>query len=176
MPATIFYKEKVMKKRMKKIIISSLCAIVLTACGASDPMMEKGYEGAPTTESGFYENSSSIIGQKFIESVDDTIYFGYDSFALSPESLRILDAQIDFIKENKGVKIVIEGHTDERGTREYNIALGDKRASVVHNYLKSKGISLNDIKNISYGKERPLMESHSNEAWSKNRRAVTIIM
>ena len=165
-----------MKKKMKKIIISSVCALALTACGASDPMMQKGYEGVPRTESGFYENSSSVVGQNFDEIVEDTVFFDFDSFVLLPKSLMTLDAQIAFMKDNAGIKIVIEGHTDNRGTREYNLALGDKRAAVVHNYLTANGIDSKDIKNISYGKERPLVEGNSKKAWAKNRRAVTIIM
>ena len=165
-----------MKNNMKKIITSSVCALVLTACNGTEGLMQKGYEGPPKTESGFYENSSSVVGQNFDEVVEDTVFFAFDSFVLSPKALMTLDAQIAFMKDNKGIKIVIEGHTDNRGTREYNLALGDKRAAVVHNYLVKNGIDTKDIKNISYGKERPLVEGNTIEAWAKNRRSVTIIM
>ena len=162
---------------MKKIVLSTLCAIALSACGGTDPMADSVNKfGEPITESGFYESSSSVIGQKFLASVEDTILFGYDSFKLTPEAMEILNQQADFIKDNPGVQIVIEGHTDERGTREYNLALGEKRAVVVSTYLKSQGVENKNIKIISFGKERPVVEMHDAESWSKNRRSVTVIM
>ena len=169
---------------MKKIVISSLCALMLTACGSAPHMpqqhnsmlMQKGYEGPPRSDSGFYENSSSVVGQDFDSIVEDTVFFAFDSRALSRKTLMVLDAQIAFMKDNKDIKIVIEGHTDNRGTREYNLALGNRRAAVVRDYLVENGINPSDIKNISYGKERPLVPGSSPAARAKNRRAVTIVM
>ncbi len=164
---------------MKKIATILSMAVLLSACGGDkDPVTVKGYDkdGIPTTESGFYESASSEIGQEFLSNVQDTIIFGYDSFILSDEAKMILDKQAEFIAGAIGVKIVIEGHTDERGTREYNLALGEKRASIVKKYLMKKGVDAKSINAISYGKERPASEMHDAEAWAKNRRAVTIIM
>ena len=95
---------------------------------------------------------------------------------LSNEAKAILNAQADYMKKNTGVQIIIEGHTDERGTREYNLALGNKRATVVKKYLVEQGVDMNSIEVISYGKERPVDMGSTKEAWSKNRRSVSIVM
>ena len=162
---------------MKKLLLSLTVATVLTACGDEnvDPMQEVALP-EPTTESGFYENSATTIGQKFLEEITDTVLFAYNSEDLTETAKSILTKQAEFIKANKISKIVVEGHADERGTREYNLALGEKRANKVKRFLISQGVLPNYIQVISYGKERPLVDASSPNAWSKNRRGVTIVM
>jgi peptidoglycan-associated lipoprotein len=106
--------------------------------------------------------------------VQDRVFFDYDSAELSDESKKVLDTQILWLKSDTAINITIEGHCDERGTREYNIALGDKRASAAKNYLVANGIDTARIKTISYGKEHPIYFGSDEAVISKNRRAVTV--
>ena len=107
--------------------------------------------------------------------VGDRIFFGYDEITISDESADTLQKQYQFLTRNPDLFITITGHCDERGTREYNIALGERRASSVKNYLISLGINSSRIAVISYGKEKPTVEGHDEEVWAKNRTAVTFI-
>ena len=99
-----------------------------------------------------------------------TIYFEYDSAKLSDESLAILEEHGNFIAANGEVRVRLEGHADERGSREYNIALGDRRAQSVRRVLLFQGASVDQINTVSYGEESPAVEGHDEEAWAKNRR------
>ncbi len=107
--------------------------------------------------------------------VQDRIFFDYDSFTLNEEAKKILDTQVAWLKSDLNIKVSIEGHADERGTREYNVALGEKRAKSARDYLVSNGIDISRLKIISFGKERPAFFGASEEIFAKNRRAVTII-
>ena len=107
--------------------------------------------------------------------VQDRIFFAYDSSELSPEAKVILDTQVSWLKSDPQITVTVEGHCDERGTREYNIALGEKRADSVKQYLTSAGIDSSRVKTISYGKERPAFFGSSPEIMAKNRRSVTVI-
>ena len=107
--------------------------------------------------------------------VGDRVLFGYDSSELDDEDRSVLDNQAKFLNQNPSLKVTIEGHCDERGTREYNLALGEKRASAVKDYLISVGINSERISVVSYGKERPQVLGSNKAAWSMNRRSVTTI-
>ena len=107
--------------------------------------------------------------------VKDRVFFAYDSSQLSNEAKAILDVQSQWLSSDESINIIIEGHCDERGTREYNIALGEKRAQIVKDFLVSKGVSKNRIKTISYGKEKPAFFGTTSKIMSKNRRSVTVI-
>ena len=107
--------------------------------------------------------------------VGDRVLFGYDSSELDDDDRSVLDNQAKFLNQNPSLKVTIEGHCDERGTREYNLALGEKRASAVKDYLISVGINSERISVISYGKERPQVLGSNKAAWSMNRRSVTTI-
>jgi peptidoglycan-associated lipoprotein len=123
------------------------------------------------------------MGQEFLASVDSTINFEYNSYVLSDKSKTLLVTQVEVIlklienykTDNKVAKIVVEGHTDERGTREYNLALGEKRATATAKFLESRGVPSINIQVISYGKERPVLDEHTEEVWAINRRTVTIL-
>ena len=114
------------------------------------------------------------LSSELIE-VGDRIFFGYDESTINDESADTLQKQYQFLTRNSYLSITITGHCDERGTREYNIALGERRASASKNYLISLGISSNRIAVISYGKEKPTVEGHNDWAWTQNRTAVTFI-
>ena len=107
--------------------------------------------------------------------VGDRVLFDYDSAKLDSSAKILLDAQSRFLRANTDLNFIIEGHCDERGTREYNLALGEQRATAVRDYLVIQGIDPDRIKVISYGKEKPAVVGSNSMAWSKNRRAVTII-
>ena len=102
-------------------------------------------------------------------------FFAYDQFDLSPEARATLERQAAWLKQYPNVNITVEGHADERGTREYNLALGEKRANSTKSYLMSLGIDSTRVNTISYGKERPAVPEGSAAAWSQNRRAVTVV-
>ncbi len=111
---------------------------------------------------------------KEFESVD--IHFDFDRFNLKPEARKILAEKASFLKAHPGLKVRIEGNCDERGTREYNLALGERRAKAAMDYLVFLGINPERISTISYGEERPLDPRHCEEAWSKNRRDHFVII
>ena len=110
------------------------------------------------------------------EAGTDTVLFGTDTYDIDSEARAILDRQAAWLKKYPAVRVTVEGHCDERGTREYNLALGDRRANSAKNYLASAGISASRISTISYGKERPVAAGSDESAWAQNRRAVTVVM
>jgi len=116
-----------------------------------------------------------IEGVVFESSLLKDIHFDFDKYDIRPEDVAILKENADLLKKYQKVKIQIEGHCDERGTSEYNLALGERRANSTKNYLMTLGVSPERISTISYGEEKPLDPGHSEEAWAKNRRAHTII-
>ena len=116
-----------------------------------------------------------VISQLNQWDVLDRVFFALDSYALDAESRRVLDAQAQWLAANPNVRVTIEGHADERGTREYNLALGDRRANAARDYLQSRGIDASRMQTISYGKERPAVIGNSEESYAQNRRAVTVV-
>lgn len=102
------------------------------------------------------------------------IYFNFDDADIRPEFAELLKAHADYLVKNPGVNVRIEGHTDERGTPEYNIALGERRANAVKQYLMNLGVPASQMSTVSYGEEMPLDTGHNEEAWAKNRRAVLV--
>lgn len=120
-------------------------------------------------------NGTAVPGSQedLTVNVGDRVYFGYDRYDLTPEALQQLQLQAQWLNQYQNVSITIEGHADERGTREYNLALGDRRANAVRDYLVSLGVSSSRVKTISYGKERPEVPGSDAQSWAQNRRAVT---
>ena len=162
--------------------ISSL--LLLSAC---ETATQKAVTGTSTSASGSASASSSVDKKKSLFAaakqtaadkliaVGDRVLFDYDSSKLDTSAKILLDAQSRFLRANTDLNFIIEGHADERGTREYNLALGEQRATAVRDYLVIQGIDSERIKVISYGKEKPAVVGSNSMAWSKNRRAVTII-
>ena len=105
----------------------------------------------------------------------DRILFDFDSYEIDAEDRRVLDAQAHWLTRYPTVRVTIEGHADERGTREYNLALGDRRANAARDYLQSRGIASGRMQVISWGKERPAVPESNEAAWAQNRRAVTVV-
>ena len=162
--------------------ISSL--LLLSACETAS---QKVVSSGTTSTSGSASASSSVDKKKSLFAaskqtaadkliaVGDRVLFDYDSAKLDGGAKILLDAQSRFLRANTDLNFIIEGHCDERGTREYNLALGEQRATAVRDYLVIQGIDPDRIKVISYGKEKPAVVGSNTMAWSKNRRAVTII-
>ncbi|QYX58490.1 peptidoglycan-associated lipoprotein Pal [Roseovarius sp. SCSIO 43702] len=111
----------------------------------------------------------------FQQAIGDRVLFPVDQHTLTSEAQRTLDGQAQWLLTNSDYDALIEGHADEQGTREYNLALGARRANSVHEYLVSKGIAANRLKVVSYGKERPIEICSTESCYAKNRRAVTVI-
>ena len=138
---------------------------------------------APTETSSSSTSQSDVVGGIYVGTdtvemlaidVPDRVFFTYDSYSLAASAQATLKKQAKWLKANPSVAIAVEGHADERGTREYNLALGDRRASSVKDYLMSQGISSNRISTISYGKERPVKSGSNDTAWAQNRRSVSV--
>lgn len=117
-----------------------------------------------------------IAGAAKAAFVDEDIHFAFDSFLLDAEAERILGEKAVWLQDNDGVSVQIEGHCDERGTSAYNLALGERRANTVQQYLTVLGIAPNRLSTISYGEEYPLDDGHNEAAWSRNRRAHFVII
>lgn len=105
---------------------------------------------------------------------NNIVYFGLDKYDISSECAAMLDAHANFLRSNSSYKVTVEGHADERGTPEYNIALGERRANAVKMYLQGKGVPADQISIVSYGKEKPAVLGHGAAAYAKNRRAVLV--
>lgn len=120
-------------------------------------------------------NATQMSVEDKLAQVGNTVFFEFDSSELSGESKNTLDRQAAFLNVNPALIIVVEGHADERGTREYNLALGDRRAVAVRDYLLAKGLNAARIRTVSYGKERPAVAGSNEDAWAKNRRAATVL-
>ncbi|MEJ2308706.1 MAG: peptidoglycan-associated lipoprotein Pal [Gammaproteobacteria bacterium] len=151
-----------MKRRAFLALAVSGAVVTLTGCSSSGGSMDG--EGAGAGAYG-YDDASL---QARIDS--KTVYFDFDSSNIRAEDYPVLDAHASNLASS-GKPVVIEGHCDERGTREYNLALGERRANTVRRYLMSRGVSSSQIEVLSYGEERPADYGHNESAWSKNRRA-----
>ena len=149
----------------KRLLIVVLAGFVLTACATqkkqTGQMQGDVYTGSDTVE-------------YLATGVKDRVFFATNKSVLTTASRDTLRKQAAFMRKKKDLTFTIEGHADERGTREYNLALGERRANAVKDYLMTYGISSNRISVISYGKERPVDSGSNPLAWSKNRRSVTV--
>lgn len=146
-----------------------LFVVVIAACSRS-ATDNVGLTGVGNTGAGAPGSQ-----QEFIVTVGDRIFFETDSSSLTSEAMATLDKQAQWLNQYANYRIMIEGHADERGTREYNIALGARRASVAVNYLVSRGVNAQRITSQSFGKERPVAICNDISCWSQNRRAVTVV-
>lgn len=150
---------------MKKLL--SLFCVLVALSGCSTFGVDGGlFSGA---------DCESRLARDFVENTTDTVFFAFDSSALSAEAQVALDTQVAWLKKHDDVNVIVQGHCDDRGTREYNLALGERRANAVKQYLVSQGIEESRISTISYGKERPAVLGNNEAAWAQNRRAITVV-
>lgn len=141
--------------------------------GEGGGISEESLGSAGSGDSTAMSPSEAATARKAFENED--IYFEYDSALLTPQAQEILRDKAQYMKDNSGIQIIIEGHCDERGTSEYNLALGEQRARTTQQFLVALGISESRITTVSYGEERPIARGNDEEAWVKNRRAHFII-
>ena len=154
----------------QKIIMFVLILFLVTNCSETN-----GIFGKTGSDSDPFANISQSSLEYFSNEVGDTVLFKVNQSVIEPDYREVLNSQAKWIKENSIALVTIEGHADEQGTREYNLALGARRATAVRNYLVSKGVSESKLSVVTYGKERPLRICSEESCWSKNRRAITII-
>ena len=164
---------------MRLQILSVLAAgLFLAACSSDEPVETASTQGAgSTTQTGAASSGAVTPGsvEDFNQNVGNTVYFGYDRYDLSAEAQSQLQKEAAWLQQYPQHALTIEGHCDERGTREYNLALGERRANSVANYLTALGIDKSRISTISYGKERPICTDSNEACYSQNRRGVTAI-
>ena len=158
-------------------------AFFLAACGtpAEDSGAGSGAGTATTTQQTATTDTSAIPGptpgsqEDLVVNVGDRVFFDFDRSDLKPAGRQTIEALATWMNNYPGQTITVEGHCDERGTREYNLALGERRANAVYDYLLALGVQANRVRTISYGKERPAVLGSNEEAWAQNRRGVFVV-
>jgi len=157
----------------KKLLCLMAALVLVSAC---DTTGSNEGEGGANGAGGLGKGAAHPGTQEdLVVNVGDRVFFGFDKSDLSTEAQATLDRQAAWLKKYSTAKVTIEGHCDERGTREYNLALGERRATAAKNYLVAAGIPAGRITTISYGKERPAVVGSNEAAWAQNRRAVTVV-
>jgi len=162
-------------------ILGVFAAVMLLAACESSPTntgtTANTSNNPPGGQGGNTQSTSITPGstQDFVVNVGDRVFFDLNKYDLKDDARATLDKQAAWLKQYPNYAITVEGHCDERGTREYNFALGERRATATKNYLVNLGIPASRIKTISYGKERPVALGHNEDAWKQNRRAVTVL-
>jgi peptidoglycan-associated lipoprotein len=173
-----------------RIAVFVVALVALAACSSSPDMSSNGTgSGSGADASGGYGNGQGLNGQNggatplsgpgsaadLQQNVGDRVFFKTDQSGVDPEGQKTLQRQADWLKRYPNVTVTIEGHCDERGTREYNLALGARRADAVKNVLIALGVQANRIQTITYGKEKPMTVGSTETAWAQNRRGVTVV-
>ena len=158
---------------MKKNFLSLLLVGLLFVSGCETIGGASSSSDSPSYE---YGDSKQASLQAYLQNeIGDRIYFDTDKYNITSAAAFVLESQANWLKSTPGFQLIIEGHCDERGTREYNLALGERRGNSVKDFLVSLGVEAGRITVISYGKERPAAEGSTSEAWAENRRAVTVV-
>jgi peptidoglycan-associated lipoprotein len=166
------------------LIGMSALALALGACGKKEPPAEvppavdqsANPPGTATDDSVDLVELPAMQADLVAKAGSDTVYFGTDEYSLDDQARATLAAQARWMQANPLVRGSIEGHADERGTREYNLALGERRANAAKDFLIQQGVPAGRLTTISWGKERPVAMGSSEEAWAQNRRAVTVVV
>ena len=161
---------------LKKLLLLVATGYFLASCAATNTQQGGDVDAASSsTSSGSDSSITAGTQEDLIVNVGDRVFFEFDSSELTVDAQATLDAQAAWLMQYSDTNITIEGHADERGTREYNLALGDKRAFAVYSYLAQAGIDTNRMEYISWGKERPEVVGSDETAYSQNRRGVTTV-
>ena len=154
----------ILNKNLKNILLVVFTTLILSACSTA--------KKSGNIDGDVYTGKETV---KFLASgVPDRIFFATNKSSLTTAARETLRKQATYLRKNKSLNVTIEGHADERGTREYNLALGERRANAAKDYLMTYGISGKRISTISYGKEKPVNPASTPLAWSQNRRSVTV--
>ena len=157
----------ILSKIFKNTFLVLMASLILTACATT-----KKVETTKQMQSDVYTGTDTV--EYLASGVPDRVFFATNESILTTASRDTLRKQANWLRKNSEINVVLEGHADERGTREYNLALGERRANAAKDYLMTYGVAANRISVISYGKERPVDSGSNPLAWSKNRRSVTV--
>jgi peptidoglycan-associated lipoprotein len=176
---------------IRNLLLVLALAVSVTACSSTPDSSATSSTDGMTTETNrgtmnrddviFDQNGQQVSGggagsqEDLVANAGDRVFFGYDSSELTAEGRATLEKQAQWLRTYGNTSVTIEGHCDERGTREYNLALGERRANAARNYLISLGVDANRVNTISYGKERPAVMGSDNSSWAQNRRGVTVV-
>lgn len=176
------------RSKFARLCLIAAVMFTVSACSTDDDdadlmadqsSMQGGAAGVGGPLGDVYGDSSQLGGAgagtqaDLVTNVGDRVFFGYDRYDISDEARMTLDKQANWLRQYANLSITVEGHADERGTREYNLALGDRRATAVKNYLVASGVDASRINTISYGKERPAVVGSDDTSHAQNRRGVT---
>ena len=162
---------------MKLRYVSMVAAVALLAACESKPTTSANQASTSAPAAPAHAAMTVTPGSQadFVANVGDRVFFDFDKSNLRPDARATLGKWVAFLKKYPNDRLTIEGHCDERGTREYNLALGERRATAVKNFLVAEGVAAARLKTISYGKERPAVLGHNEAAWAQNRRGVGVV-
>jgi peptidoglycan-associated lipoprotein len=168
-----------LKPRSSLTVACCLAALSLAACSSTTDtapatQVSTNPQTIPGPDASRGGREVVLSGADQLVAVGDRVYFAYDSSLIAPDAQRILQRQAALLKQQPAMTLTIEGHADERGTREYNIALGARRADAVRDYLVAQGVASERLRTVSYGKERPQTAGASESSWAQNRRGVSV--
>ena len=173
-------------KKLRKSLLIAIPVMTLAACSSSTTVEEETptvVENTPAPEETVQvetvvkeKTPEEILAEKYeaLRQEEQVVYFDFDKSTVRSDYVELLQAHADFLVKNSSVKVLIEGHADERGTPEYNIALGERRGQAVAKYLQSLGVAESQISVVSYGEEKPMVKTRTEDAFAKNRRAVLV--
>jgi peptidoglycan-associated lipoprotein len=164
----MFNIQKIGNKNLFNLLI---IIFLISSCSSMNVTEEVVYDGGIRTVEAAIQEETSLDYESKAIFTNATVYFEFDKFNLNSKSLQTLKSAVAAMKDNSSIKITISGHADERGTREYNLALGQRRAESVRDYFAINGINSNRIMVKSYGEERPILDGSNEASYSKNRRA-----
>jgi peptidoglycan-associated lipoprotein len=164
----MFNIQKIGNKNLLNLLI---IIFLVSSCSSMNVTEEVVYDGGIRTVEAAIQEETSLDYESKAIFTNATVYFEFDKFNLNSKSLQTLKSAVAAMKDNSSIKITISGHADERGTREYNLALGQRRAESVRDYFAINGINSNRIMVKSYGEERPILDGSNEASYSKNRRA-----
>jgi len=161
----------------KKLFAVLAVMLTVAACGTSETDLYGGKKSTGAEGEFGARVGGVVVGSQrdLAVNVGDRVFFGTDQYTLTAPARDVLRRQAAFLKRHDKLNVVIEGHADERGTREYNLALGERRANTVKEYLIAQGVDASRVTTVSYGKERPAVLGSNPAAWAQNRRSVTVI-
>ena len=157
-----------------KVLTIAAAALLLAACETT-PRETASADATPTSTTERLGAPAPGSQEELNQEVGDRVFFDFDSYAVRPDQRRTVELVAAWMNRHQNVQLTIEGHADERGTREYNLALGDRRANSVRDLLVSQGVSMQRLSTISYGKERPEVLGSNEYAWQQNRRGVFVV-
>jgi len=162
---------------LRSLSVLAAAVLMLAACKESPETSANtaGGTGAAMAATGAPSTVAKGTREDFIQNVGDRVFFDFDKSDIKPEGQQALQRQATWLKQYASVTVTIEGHCDERGTREYNLALGNRRSNAVKSALVALGIPANRIQTISYGKDRPIVVGSNEAAWAQNRVGITVI-